>query len=270
VVNSKTLLILVAVQHQCDSQVTDVEKGACAMAANQVFSRREFLQSSAVALGATGLVAPFRVARAQEADLITDNEAIRTPDEALARLLEGNARYMSNQSIPLDESPERRTAVASGQQPIATIFSCVDSRVPPELVFDQGLGDLFVIRTAAHVIDKAVLGSLEFGVAELKIPLLVVMGHAKCGAVKATIETLEASATAPADIDYLVDSIQLAVENVAGQEGDRLDNAVREHTKLVTEQLKTSAILVDALAAGSLKIVGARYDLDTGGVEVIA
>ena len=99
---------------------------------------------------------------------------------------------------------------------------------PPELVFDRGLGDLFVIRTAGQVIDNAVLGSLEFGVAELNIPLLMVLGHEKCGAVKATIEAVEQNATAPAHIGALVEGIRPAVEKVKGQAGDALDNAVRE------------------------------------------
>ena len=120
--------------------------------------------------------------------------------QALQRLLEGNRRYVANQPI-LDESPRRRSEVAQGQKPVAIIFGCVDSRVPPELIFDQGLGDLFVIRTAGEVLDQAVLGSLEFGVEELHIPLLVVLGHERCGAVKAAIEVLGWHGKAEADIE---------------------------------------------------------------------
>src|SRR5437016_3093071 len=113
--------------------------------------------------------------------------SVRSSDEALQRLLEGNRRYSENKSLPLNESISRRIEVADHQNPFATIFACVDSRVPPELVFDCGLGDLLVIRTAGQVIDRAVLGSLEFGLLELRIPLLLVLGHERCGAVKATI-----------------------------------------------------------------------------------
>lgn len=193
-----------------------------------------------------------------------------TPDEALVRLLEGNARFASFKSSFPHESREHRAAIATAQHPFATVFSCVDSRVPPELVFDQGLGDLFVVRTAGHVIDKAVLGSLEFGVAQLKIPLLVVLGHEKCGAVRATLDALEARAPAPYDIEYLVEAIQGAIEVAKTQQGDLLDNAVREHTRRITAKLKMSAILSDALANRSLTIVGSYYDLETGLVEMIA
>ncbi|CAG1011826.1 Carbonic anhydrase 2 [Anaerolineales bacterium] len=108
-------------------------------------------------------------------------------EQALQRLLEGNRRFVENKS-QLDGSEKRRREIATGQHPFATILGCVDSRVPPELIFDQGLGELFVIRTAGEVLDQAVLGSIEFGVEELKIPLLMVLGHKNCGAIKATRE----------------------------------------------------------------------------------
>lgn len=193
---------------------------------------------------------------------------VANADEALQRLLEGNKRYVSFQSTDIDETESRRVEVAGGQHPFATIFSCVDSRVPPELVFDRGLGDLFVIRTAGQVIDRAVLGSLEFGVAELNIPLLVVLGHEKCGAVKATVEAVESNTKAEDDIEWLIEGIRPAVEKVKSQSGDMLDNAVRANVELVVGTLKGSPILSDAVAKGTLKIVGARYDLDTGVVEV--
>ena len=141
--------------------------------------------------------------------------------------------------------------------------------MPPELIFDRGLGDLFVIRTAGQVIDKAVLGSLEFGVEELDIPLLLVLGHERCGAVKATVEALEQGTAVPAEIRFLVEGIKPAVERVKDQSGDLLDNAVRANVELVVGQLKKSSILADAMTQGRLKIVGARYDLDTGVVDVL-
>jgi len=190
-------------------------------------------------------------------------------EEAIKRLMEGNQRYAANASIAINESTNRRNEVAKGQQPFATIFSCVDSRVPPELIFDRGLGDLFVIRTAGHVIDSAVLGSLEFGVAELHIPLLMVMGHEKCGAVKATVEAFKANATAEADIQALVDGIRPAVEQVKDQTGDMLDNAIKANIGLTVSKLKGSPILKEAIEQGKLTIVGAQYDLDTGAVTLI-
>ena len=158
--------------------------------------------------------------------------------------------------------------MAQGQKPFAIVFGCVDSRVPPELVFDRGLGDVFVIRTAGQVLDDAGLGSIEFGVEELGIPLVMVLGHEKCGAVAATIEAVEHNAEAPGHIGALVEGIRPAVEQVKGQPGDLLDNAVRANVELTVRQLKTSPILAEALETGHIKIVGARYDLDTGVVEV--
>jgi carbonic anhydrase len=225
-------------------------------------SRRDFLRASGLTAASMALAA---CAPAQ----VNVEAPVANADEALQRLREGNERYIANKSIDLNESQSRRIELAKGQNPFATIFSCVDSRVPPELIFDRGLGDLFVIRTAGHVIDHAVLGSLEFGVAELKIPLLMVLGHEKCGAVKATVEAVEHNATAEAEINWLVEGIRPAVEAVKEQSGDLLDNAVKANISLTVERLKGSAILSEALEKRELRIVGGRYDLDTGLVEII-
>jgi carbonic anhydrase len=191
-----------------------------------------------------------------------------TADEALQHLLEGNRRYSSNRVTDLNQTPVRRIEVAQAQYPFATIFGCVDSRVPPEIIFDRGLGDLLVIRTAGQVVDWAVLGSIEFGVAELGIPLIMVLGHERCGAIKATIEMLEKGLDAPGQIELLVESIRPAVEESKGQPGNLLENAVQANIELTVSQLKTSPILAKAIAKNQLKIVGARYDLDTGAVAL--
>ena len=225
-------------------------------------SRRDFLKAS-------GLTAMSMAVAACAPTQVSTEAPVANADEALQRLLEGNQRYTANKSTDVNESKSRRVELAQGQNPFATIFSCVDSRVPPELVFDRGLGDLFVIRTAGQVIDNAVLGSLQYGVAELKIPLLMVLGHEKCGAVKATVEAVENNATAEAEINWLVNGIRPAVEEAKAQPGDLLDNAVKANVLLTVEHLKGSSILSEALEKGELKIVGARYDLDTGVVEVI-
>ena len=233
------------------------------MASLYRFSRRDFLKASGLSAVSLALAA------CSPAQVPTEG-AVSNADEALQRLREGNERYVANKSTDLNESQSRRVELAQGQNPFATIFSCVDSRVPPELVFDRGLGDLFVIRTAGHVIDNAVLGSLEYGVAELKIPLLMVLGHEKCGAVKATVEAVEKNVTAEAEINWLVDGIRPAVEEVKAQPGDLLDNAVKANVMLTVERLKGSAILSEALEKSELRIVGGRYDLDTGMVDIIA
>ena len=233
------------------------------MASLYRFSRRDFLKASGLSAVSLALAA------CSPAQVPTEG-AVSNADEALQRLREGNERYVANKSTDLNESQSRRMELAQRQNPFATIFSCVDSRVPPELVFDRGLGDLFVIRTAGHVIDNAVLGSLEYGVAELKIPLLMVLGHEKCGAVKATVEAVEKNVTAEAEINWLVDGIRPAVEEVKAQPGDLLDNAVKANVMLTVERLKGSAILSEALEKSELRIVGGRYDLDTGMVDIIA
>ena len=170
-------------------------------------SRRTFLSLSG--LTAMGLV----VAACGGGSSAPAAEApIESPEEALMRLLEGNARFVADKSLPIDEGKDRREKVVKRQKPFATIFSCVDSRVPPELIFDRGLGDLFVVRTAGEVADSAVMGSIEYGAAELEIPLLLVLGHTGCGAVKATVNTLESGETPDADIAYLVEGLKPAVE----------------------------------------------------------
>lgn len=240
------------------------------MAIAHRLSRRTFLRMSGLATLSLPLAACALPATAQPpAATLAPEPAVTTAEQAIQRLIEGNQRYAANTSNATNESVIRRTEVAQGQQPFATIFSCVDSRVPPELVFDRGLGDLFVIRTAGHVLDSAVLGSLEFGVAELHIPLLMVVGHEKCGAVKATIEAIETNAKAEADIQWLVDGIRPAVEQSHGQAGDLLDNAVKANIALTVRKLKGSPILAEAIEQGKLTIVGAQYDLDSGLVVMV-
>jgi carbonic anhydrase len=188
-------------------------------------------------------------------------------EDVLQRLLEGNRRYVT-EKLTLDASTQRRAEIAAGQSPFAIILGCVDSRVPPELIFDQGLGELFVIRTAGQVLDRAALGSLEFGVAELHIPLLMVLGHEHCGAVKAAIETLEQHEAAEADIAYLVEALTPAVRAGEKAGGDVWDNAVRAQIVMLVEELKRSPVLSTAVETGKLRIVGAWYSLETGLVEI--
>jgi carbonic anhydrase len=197
--------------------------------------------------------------------------AVTTPAQALARLQEGAGRFASGAVLRPDQSITYRTALAKGQHPFAIVLSCADSRVPPEIVFDQGLGDLFVSRTAGQVVDHAVLGSIQYGVAELKIPLLVVLGHEKCGAVKATVEATEKkSAPAGNDIDAIVAAIKPAVERaVTEKASDMIDASVRNNVANVVAALGTKPVLSTAVAAGSLRITGARYDLDAGTVEFL-
>lgn len=194
-----------------------------------------------------------------------------TAAEALARLQAGNARFVGGQPTYPDQTSSRRSALAAGQHPFAQVLSCADSRVPPELVFDQGLGDLFITRSAGQVVDRAVLGTIQFGVAEFGIPLLVVLGHQKCGAVKATMEALEKhSAASGTDVDALVAAIRPAVEKAeAAKPASVLDAAIANNVANVVSQLTAAAVLAPAVKAGKLQIVGAVYSLDTGSVTVL-
>ena len=196
---------------------------------------------------------------------------VTNPAEAFARLKEGAARFTSGGVNHPDQSVSYRTSLAKGQHPFAVVLSCADSRVPPEIVFDQGLGDLFVCRTAGQVVDEAVLGSIQYGVAELKIPLIVVLGHEKCGAVKATVEAVEKkSGKMGNDIDALVAAIKPVVRVAAKSDPkDLVDAVVRLNAKTIVAALGKKPVLADAVKAGSLKIIGARYDLDEGMVTFI-
>lgn len=190
-------------------------------------------------------------------------------EQAIERLLEGNRRFAASKPT-FDESEARRIEVARKQEPFATIFGCVDSRVPPELLFDQGLGDLFVIRTAGQVMGRTVLGSLEFGVAELQIPLMVVLGHEHCGAVKAAIDALEGRREAAAELDYVLDALAPAVEAGKKAGGDVWVQAVRAQISLTVNRLRHWPYLRRAIAEDRLRIVGAWYNLETGLVEMTA
>ncbi len=200
---------------------------------------------------------------------MTSHPSLHPADQALQRLLTGNRRFSVHQSIHPNQMLDRRLEIARGQKPFAMVLGCVDSRVPPEIIFDCGLGDLFVIRTAGQVIDRAVMGSLEFGIAELHIPLLVVLGHASCGAVIATIEAMEHNLEPEADIQALVDAIRPAVEIAETQPGNLVENAVRANIGLVVQRLFQAPVLERAVRTGALKIFGAHYSLETGLVEIL-
>lgn len=270
-----------------------------------ILSRRQFLRLSSVAtLSATVAACAGYPALAEQdmppqvpktpggalADPDTEprhgavEATLTSPQQALQRLMDGNQRFVANRLTDPNRSLQRRTEVARSQQPFATILGCVDSRVPPELVFDRGLGDLFVIRTAGQVIDEAVLGSIEFGSFELKIPLIMVLGHERCGAIKASIEVLEHEGkpnkhgksepgehgALPGEIGYLVKNLKPAIEKAhAWGMGDLAENAMRANVSLAVQRLKKSPVLAAAEESGRLKIVGARYDLDSGAVEML-
>ena len=187
-------------------------------------------------------------------------------ESAQQKLIDGNERYVNAKLYHPNQTGQRRTEVAKGQHPFAAIVSCSDSRVPPEIIFDQGLGDLFVIRLAGNILDDAALGSLEYAVEHLGVKYIMVLGHERCGAVDATVKGGEV----PGHISSLVKAIQPAVEKVKNQPGDLLDNAVRANVTMVVQQLKSSGpILEELVKKGDLTIAGARYDLDDGEVTIL-
>jgi carbonic anhydrase len=218
------------------------------------------------AWGATAVSAGAADAAAERSD---DDKL--TSRQALARLAAGNARFVAGTAVHPDQGVDRRTALREGQHPFAAVLACADSRVAPELLFDQGLGDLFVVRSAGQVLDHAVLGSLQYGVGELETPLLVVLGHSRCGAVKATIETIEKHAEpSGTDIDALVAAIRPAVEEaeeLGASEKNLLSVSIDMNVERVVEHLKTAPVLAAAAKLRKVKIVGATYDLGTGQVE---
>src|SRR5215813_1039303 len=187
-----------------------------------------------------------------------------TAESALAELKAGNDHHARHQYQHPHETAARQRELASAQSPHAQILSCSDSRVPPEIIFDQGLGDLFVIRVAGNVATDTELGSLEYGAEHLHIPLIVVLGHEHCGAVTATVE----GGPPEGHISALVNLIKPAVEKTRGLPGDPVANAVRANVEMVVKQLRSSTpILSEMVAHGQLKIVGAVYSLDTGKVS---
>ena len=190
-----------------------------------------------------------------------------TPDGAFEKLMEGNQRYIQQKRTFPDQARSRIVEVAQGQHPFATILACSDSRVAPEIIFDQGLGDLFDIRVAGNFLDDVVLGNIEYATLELGVPLLVILGHERCGAVKAALD----GKAVPGHIGSLVAAIQPAVDATKNRGGDAWDNAVRANVKMNVNNLKSSSpLLAAAVKARQLKVVGARYDLDSGKVEIIA
>ncbi len=239
------------------------------MKISSIYSRRGFLrQATGLGLGLTVLGAFSGCTQSTSSPTQRDNQKLDA-DQALQELMSGNKRYVEGKTTALNESTAHRSEVAKGQHPFAVIVGCSDSRVPPEMVFDQGLGDLFVVRVAGNIVDDDALGSIEFAAEEFKLPLVLVLGHERCGAVKATIDALEKNADAPGHIASLVEAIKPAVERAKSQTGDLLNNAVRANVERVVEQLKTSGpILSEWISSGKLRIVGARYDLDEGAVQL--
>ena len=183
--------------------------------------------------------------------------------ESLGRLKAGNDRYVKNASVPVSLSPVTRQTLAKGQAPFATVLSCADSRVPPEYIFNTGLGELFVVRAAGEVIDKSILASIEYGAEHLHTPLLVVMGHESCGAVKAAVEN---AAVEGPNLEYLVKAIKAGTKHTQSEQQELRAAILANVEQVINDAITNSAILRHAVEAGSLQIVGAYYELSSGKV----
>jgi len=189
-----------------------------------------------------------------------------TPNRALERLIAGNARFVAHKEQHPDESPARRKQLAQEQHPFAVILGCADSRVPPELLFDEGLGDLFVIRVAGNVVDDDVLASIEYAVEHLGTKLIVVLGHEKCGAVSVAVS----GESAVGHIGSLISAIKPSVLATAHSPGDQVHNCVVENALHAARQIRASdPILKPAIEGERLKVVAADYELDTGRVRLL-
>lgn len=227
-------------------------------------SRRRFLSWSAAGaamsvVGAAGLAMPAYAATAM------------SPDEALEKLKQGNQRFVSAPQLCEADMISTRDAVAKGQSPWATVLTCADSRVSPELLFGGvGMGELFVCRNAGNIADDDVLGTIEYGAEHLGSPLIVVLGHERCGAVSAACEVAEKGTELPGFIGKMVEGILPAARSQLGKAGDFVDNTVIENARLMAEKIGTQSEIVSHLVhEGKVKIVYGRYDLDSGEVQLL-
>jgi carbonic anhydrase len=194
--------------------------------------------------------------------------------EALARLREGNRRFVSGvRSLDAQLSHARRAALTVEQRPFAVVLGCSDSRVPAEIIFDQGLGDLFVIRVAGNIVAPSRVGSVEFAAARFETPLVVVLGHTQCGAILATLEEVSSPTTHSPNVRSIVDRIRPSVETLLATElgcddGRLVREAVRANVRASADHLRHgSALLEQLIQDGSLAVVGAEYSLETGEVD---
>jgi carbonic anhydrase len=230
------------------------------------FSRRALLGSATAGLAVT-LSRPLWAAAPDSGHHATTT---LSPEQALNRLKEGNQAYLAGRTIEPDSGGKRRHEVAQGQSPMAVVITCSDSRVAPEILFRQGLGELFVIRNAGNTVDTVAMGSIEYAVAELGVPLVVVLGHERCGAVGAAVAIVEKGASFPGSIGRMVEPIIPAVLDAKrGGASDLLDASVRSNVRRTVARLRTASepFVLAPITAGKLRIVGARYDLDDGKVD---
>ena len=231
-------------------------------------SRRTFFRSGCY--GVFGLAASLSVLPTHAAE---GKKTKLTPNQALDRLKKGNADFLGDKpSVKSSRDSDRRLEIARGQVPFVVLVGCSDSRVAPELLFDTGLGELFIVRNAGNTVDTVALGSIQYGVQVLGAPLVLVLGHERCGAVEAALSVVEKNTTYPGSIGQMIEPIIPAAlkakSNGTLKGAELLDAVVRENVRRIVDRLRTSEpALIEPLRAGKLRVVGARYDLDDGKVD---
>ncbi|GAA2719869.1 MULTISPECIES: carbonic anhydrase [Streptomyces] len=194
-----------------------------------------------------------------------------TPATAFTRLMDGNKRWVNGHLQHPDRDPDRRHAVAQAQEPFGSVLSCIDSRVPPELLFDTGLGDLYVMRTGGVTVGPIVTGSVEYGPMTSGTPLVVVLGHQRCGAVKAAYDSLHNGKPLPGNLEAIAQALRPAYERTTRKGGgsDPVETMTRTQVELTASDLRSNKDLAPLVKKGALAVVGAYYSLDTGKVEVL-
>jgi len=237
----------------------------CFACRKSAIDRRKFFSLTGGGIAAAGLFGGRRAFAAVPTTTVT-------ADEAIARLKIGNQKYVSAPELCAVDISKRRGEVAPAQIPWAAILTCSDSRLPPELLFGGlGIGELFVARNAGNMADTATMGTIEYGVEHLGVPLVVVMGHERCGAVAAACAVVEKHATFPGSIGPMVNAIVPAAQAEFGKPGDFLENTVRESAKRTAAKVATeSEIVSHFIKDNKVKVLAARYDLENGQIEYLS
>ncbi|MEM7009669.1 MAG: carbonic anhydrase [Thermodesulfobacteriota bacterium] len=236
------------------------------------FSRRNFLKVGGIGTVAAAGLNLGQILSTSEV-MAQETKRPQTPDQALEAIMEGNRRFVDAMKKGPRRSVYTREYVATGQSPFAAILACADSRVAPEIIFDQGIGDLFVVRVAGNIVNPTnygLQGSLEFGVLALGARLIMVLGHSECGAVAGSIEALKKGTQFPGSINDIVQTIKPAVDIAKGEKGNLLHNSTVENVQLGVDKLNNSdPVISDLVKKGEVKVVGGNYDLKTGEVKLI-
>lgn len=186
-----------------------------------------------------------------------------TPKAAFERLMKGNQRYVDNKLQHPNRTKESREALINQQSPFAVVLGCSDSRVSPEIIFDEGIGDLFVVRVAGNVVSPIVLDSIEYSAIYLKSSIILVLGHENCGAVSAVVQRNTK------DIESVAALIEPAIKASENQEGNRIENAIKTNVRLMVEQIKKTAVISKLIEEGNIDVVGGYYRLGTGTIDII-